>query len=376
MKPGYRVKAYKHPKLKWVVRGKERGKWVRKYFETKAEAEGFAQVKNIELNNHGIEGAAFPLALRALALESDSRLAPFGKTLRDAVDFYLPHLERESKGRIVRDVAAEILAEKQAEVKAATLKPYRTRVNAFVARFGERNLVTIAADEIKAWLDSTFADAVTRGNTRRVIVNFLNLAKSKKYIAENPLAVMKLKKEAAREIRILSPQQVAALLDNSTPEVLPYFAIAAFAGIRPEELLRLGWSDVKWKQGVIRVRAEASKVGMARNVPIEENLQAWLEPYRFAKGRVCPAGWRDLFRATRAKAGVTHWPHDCLRHSYATYWLEKHKDAPALALRMGNSVSVILQHYSKVLDEPSDAAHYWQLSPSVCAGEKVVAMTC
>jgi hypothetical protein len=37
MKNGFRVKAYKHPRLKFVVRGKVAGKWQRKYFETKGE---------------------------------------------------------------------------------------------------------------------------------------------------------------------------------------------------------------------------------------------------------------------------------------------------------------------------------------------------
>ncbi|MEI8341630.1 MAG: hypothetical protein WCH43_08870, partial [Verrucomicrobiota bacterium] len=58
MKFGYRIRPYAHDRLKWVVRGKENGKWVRKFFETKGEAETFAQVKNTELANQGTEGAS------------------------------------------------------------------------------------------------------------------------------------------------------------------------------------------------------------------------------------------------------------------------------------------------------------------------------
>lgn len=68
------------------------GKWVRSYFEVKAHAESFAQVENTELLNRGIQGAAFSLALRAVT-KCEARQAPFGKTLRDAVDFYMPHPE-------------------------------------------------------------------------------------------------------------------------------------------------------------------------------------------------------------------------------------------------------------------------------------------
>jgi len=180
--------------------------------------------------------------------------------------------------------------------------------------------------------------------------------------------------ETSGEVGILRPEQVVQLLTHSKREILPYFAIGAFAGIRPEELLKLQWSDFKWKQGIIRVRAEVSKVGKARNVTMEANLKEWLLPHLNKKGKVCPFNWRRLFRETRIEAGVTEWPSDCLRHSFATYWLEKHKDAPRLALEMGNSVSVILEHYHQVLDEPKDAERYWAIKPGD-QGEKVIPIT-
>ena len=131
----------------------------------------------------------------------------------------------------------------------------------------------------------------------------------------------------------------------------------------------LQWSDVKWKQSTIRVRAEVSKVGKARNVAIEPNLRAWLKPYEKTQGPICTPDWLRLFRKTRQDAKITKWPHDCLRHSFATYWLEKYKDAPRLALEMGNSVSVILAHYHKVLDDPTDATKFWNIKPGKRTGK-------
>ena len=93
MKPGYRVKPYNHERLKWVVRGKENGKWVRKFFEKKEEAKTYAETKNIELQNQGTEGASFPTKLRVMAQREQERLEPYGKTLTDAVDYYVKHLE-------------------------------------------------------------------------------------------------------------------------------------------------------------------------------------------------------------------------------------------------------------------------------------------
>lgn len=356
-----------------MVRGKENGKWVRKYFERKIEAESFALLKNTELRNLGTEGASMPTPLRVMALECETRLAAFGKTLRDAVDFYIPHLQRAQAAVSLRSVVAEVIAAKTAKgLSRATMKVYSHRVDQFAESFPDRNINTLTADEIGRWLNSQFPHSVTRNNNRRVLVNLFNFAKSKKYIEGNPVLEIEPAKESNGEVGILRPEQVAELLHHATPEILPYFAIAAFAGIRPEEMLKLEWADVKWKQGTIRVRAEVSKVGKARNVTIEPTLAAWLEPYRHAQGKVCTPSWRRLFRETRINAGVTDWPSDCLRHSYASYWLEREKDAPRLALQLGNSVGVILEHYHKVLDDPQDAERFWKIAPAADGTGKVV----
>jgi hypothetical protein len=54
--------------------------------------------------------------------------------------------------------------------------------------------------------------------------------------------------------------------------------------------------------------------------------------------------------------------------------IQVHRDAPALALEMGNSVEVILERYSKVLDEPEDAVKFWAITPAE-EDEKVVAFS-
>src|SRR5207302_2729229 len=92
-KPAYRINKYKHPRLKYVVRSKISVKWQRKLFETKPEAKTYAQQKEIELLNQGREGVQFPSWLRVEAQQGQERLQPHGKTISDAVDFYVRHLE-------------------------------------------------------------------------------------------------------------------------------------------------------------------------------------------------------------------------------------------------------------------------------------------
>jgi integrase len=70
-------------------------------------------------------------------------------------------------------------------------------------------------------------------------------------------------------------------------------------------------------------------------------------------------------------AGLEKWPHNVLRHSFASYHLAKHQDAPRLALDMGHvSPHMIFSNYREIVT-PEEAERYWQIFPPAPA-ENVV----
>lgn len=77
----FRVRKYKHPRWKFVVRSKVTGRWVRKFFGTKGEADTYAELKEIELLNQGVEGTVFSSDLRILAQRAATILDPYGTVL-------------------------------------------------------------------------------------------------------------------------------------------------------------------------------------------------------------------------------------------------------------------------------------------------------
>jgi len=370
--PKIRAVQHRNGRKAWLVDARIKGAGERLFFRSKVEAETKALQFRIARKNEGSAAFSIPEDLRIEALKCAERLRPFGKTLTDAVDYYLPYLQRVNTPKPLPELIQEVASEKRADgLEKPTIVDFEYRCRQFVQAFPERDVANISSDELEHWLRDRFTNPTSRNNARRAVVNLFNYAVRKKYIPSNPAAAIKKAKTTGGEIGILTPEQIATLLSYADSTILPYFALAAFAGIRPEELLKMNWSDIRWKQGIIRIRAEISKVAASRNIRIEPNLMEWLHPYQLASGKICLPSWRRIFRETRIKAGLSEWPADCLRHSFGTYWLETHRNAPALALEMGNSVEVILRHYHKVLDEPSDAARYWEIKPSAAA-EKVV----
>jgi hypothetical protein len=102
-KRGFRVKPIKHPRYKYVVYRIEGGKRVEQtYFQSERAANSHAFAQNIRLKNEGLEGQILGPELRGQAIEASRRLERYGKSLRDAVDFYEIHLKTEASLREIK----------------------------------------------------------------------------------------------------------------------------------------------------------------------------------------------------------------------------------------------------------------------------------
>lgn len=369
---GYRVKPYAHKRLKWQVRGKENGKWVRKYFETKAEAETYAQIKNTALRNEGFEGAAFPSSLRVMALREQKRLEPHGKTLTDAVSFYLKHLEAVSRSVSLEQALAELIENRKAN---GTTKQYcadlHWRINRFIRAFPKRTAAEITTRDIDDWLAGLKLAPVTRNTFRRDLRTLFSFCCTRHYCPDNPAIQSSRAKEIETEIGILSVAEVTRILTAASEETLPFWAIGAFAGLRRAEILRLDWSEIDFESGLIEVKANKAKTARRRLVTILPNLKAWLAPYAGRFGPVCPNNLRKRLIEDRERAKLQRgWPNNALRHSFGSYHLAHFKDAPALALQMGNSPDMIFRHYRELV-KPKDAERYWAIQPAATNTELV-----
>ncbi len=362
----YRVRSYrnkKRPHLKFVVNYSRNGKRARSFFETQKPAKTFTQLKNNELLIGQTEGA--------------KQLAAYGKTVADAIEFYLPHLKASSRTCSFRELLDELLTAKAADgASKRYLADLRCRLGQFSLLFGKRLVSEIQAHEIDRWLRSLNVSPVTRNNFRRVLRTAFSFALARNYCVDNPVTKTARAKEIEGTVGILSIPETARLLEASEKELLPFIAIGAFAGLRRAEIERLDWSEVDLESGLITVQAVKAKSARRRFVKIRGNLAKWLAPYALHRGAVTPDNSRKMLEATRTKAGIKHWPQNALRHSFASYHLAHFSDAAALALELGHTdAGLVFQHYRQIV-KPKDAERYWNLLPTVAGvSSKVVSIS-
>jgi integrase len=364
----FEVKENKWASRKWFVEGRENGKRRRKFFKTKPEAKTYADLKNNELLNRGIEHAEFPTALRVMAQECADALRTFEKTIKDATDFFLAHLKASEKSCTAIHLVKELVAAKEKDgASMRHVNDLRVRLNRFAEKFDGQMVATITSGEIDDWLRSLNVSPVTRNNFRRLVVLMFNFAIGRGYTSSNPAEKTAKAREPKAKPGILSVEQASALLSRAGPEILPYIAIGLFAGLRRAEIERLDWSEVDFDSGHIEVTAEKSKSKVAnRFITMQPNLREWLLPHRKLKGNVTPQDgfeFRRLFEQARKDAGIDDWPDNALRHSFASYHVAKFRDAKGLALEMGHMDSGMLFNHYRALVKHNEAGRYWNIRP-------------
>ncbi len=353
----------------WPKIGKGRN---RQFFRDKSEADTLLEQKQAEQENFGRAGLSFNERHRAEYLECSELLKPFGATIRDAVQFYLPHAKASKRTCSAAELATELLAAKQADgASQRYLGDLRSRLTQFSNAFNGKPVAEVTSTEIDHWLRN-LSDAgtgrrlapTTRNNFRRVLIVAFNFAKDRGYCTGNPAEKAAKAKAIETPVGILTVDQMRTLLDAAPGKLVPFVAIGAFAGLRRAELERLEWADIDLRQKLIEVAAAKAKSARRRFVRLRPNLAKWLQSHAQHSGPVTPVDYRALLDSARESAEIKEWPHNALRHSFASYHLAHFKDAAALALELGHTNSnLVFQHYRQLV-KPKTATRYWNIVPT------------
>lgn len=165
------------------------------------------------------------------------------------------------------------------------------------------------------------------------------------------------------EKRILTPAELAALLNEVDVDFRAWAVLGNWAGLRPEEIVPsretamkegrrgLYCEDIDFAFGVIRVPSEvAGKVDTPRIVPMCAALRVGLDWAGIKSGMTGPVVMRDPVkygevRRLGKEVFGGKWPQDAPRHSYGSYRNALLRNLGQVAEEMGTSVEVLNAHY-------------------------------
>ena len=295
------------------------------------------------------------------------RLAEHGlsMSLDKAIELALPTLR--STGRYV---AVSSLLSEFASIKAAQWRPHTARNFKVVARmfgdkYGTLSVADVTPKLLGEWL-SEFDKAAYQAGLIRTLRPAFSYAVRQGLLPECPFGKLEPVRVPAKEqIDIFTPEEARELMSVAPEDCRTAYAMLLFAGIRPTELTKLTWGNVR--EGFIHITPGIAKIGQVRNVEIEPTLAAWLAAagVHAPEELICPTNWKRKNQATRKLAGLAN-RQDVARHSYATYHLAKYRNRGLLEENMGHSQNsaMLMRHY-RAAATPAQAEAYWAILPEV-----------
>lgn len=255
-----------------------------------------------------------------------------------------------------------IAAKQNAGLRPGSIKVLKCILNQFAKGREAMPLAAVGVRDIESWLAQRTEKPMTRQSNIGRLSALFSYHVRRDNIALNPCRKLERTRIDHTAPVILTPAQAETLLQFTPPRFRAYVVLGMFAGIRPEELLKLTWDAVCLDTKTVTV--SLAKTRRRRIVPLEPcavALLAKLKP-RLASDISPPASSVRYFKRLAARhLGFTHWPHDLLRHTAASYLLALHGDAGKVSARLGNSSAILLTHYHTPVKK-SDCERFWSLA--------------
>jgi len=298
------------------------------------------------------------------------KLKPHGKTPEDAVEHYIKFLGDE----IIRQALPPIydLVDQWQAFKFTdtTLSRDMVRDIRLYARFIQRKWGGMKPDESK----KNEIDLVIRGlkvsnNTRRKYLRFIRMFFSwvldEGHILRNPTDGIFYKPDGfdAEFYSVGTTKRLLRYVAENEKDLMGYYALLTFAGLRPTEGARVQWKDFSFKTNELYVRKGKTQ---ARHIMLEPVAVAWMKWHRENTAKEAPfVQLRALpNRQGRIRKAVLkgEWIQDGLRHGFATYFRNVKKNIGDVSFYMGNSRDVVKRNYARTIPA-EDCEAFWGLTP-------------
>ncbi len=231
--------------------------------------------------------------------------------------------------------------------------------------WAQRSLRSITKPECRRMLEEGFPNPSSRRKARIILHGLFSFCHKSGWLAENPADFVDEQPPVERRITPLSLNEAARLLHTCRQaehrECAAAVGIMLWAGVRPAEVERLRWEDVKLREGTIILHPQHTKTGGARCVSIEPVLAWWLERVKGEGGSLCPRNWKRKWASLHHAAGLAPWVPDVLRHSFASYHAARYRNFEQLQYEMGHRSLQLLRYRYLATGgiSPGAAADFW-----------------
>lgn len=351
----------------------------RKTFSTEKDALDWARAIEETIAKHGAQ-ADVPKEKVVMAdayAKLIGRLTPYSKTPEEAVGFFLVHLGTEATRKakpFIRDLVNKWHEFKKADTTLS--KRTLTEIRSY-ARFIKRKWGDLKPDDAKRnQIDLLLKGLKISNTTRRkyllYVRMFFSWVKDEGHLLQNPTDGIFYKPDDFNG-DFYTPEVTKRLLRyvvEHEKDLIGYYALLTFAGLRPSEGARVQWQDYNSKTNELYVRKGKTH---ARHIILKPVAVEWMTFHRENTPKDAPfisllsLGNREKEIRTAVLNGK--WVQDGLRHGFGTYFKALTKSIAEVADYMGNSPDIVKRHYARTVPK-EDCDAFWGLTPAVVSANE------
>jgi len=340
-----------HGNVRWrldfgIVAGKRKVQ----FFQEKADAERELKEHEKSRKELGNIWNHLPVSRKHSICEVLRQIKKHNTTLEEVWQFWQDHSGRKAGIKFSEAISKYMESHKESGSRPSYVETLGVTLRQFAAGREDQDIGTIQRDEIRQFLFGGSDAKWTKQSKRQRLASFFSWAKMAGYIAENPIDRIESVKVDHPEPEIFTVDQSRALIESAKedPQMLNYFVIALFLGIRPEEIKRLKDNDIDFEKGLVTVGSHAAKT---RDRRIVEMIEPVKRLYHRDLGAPWPiTNYRRRWLRIRKSAGLGNWPNDVLRHTAASHFYNLYGINRAIE-QLGHSANTMLKHYRQLVSK-------------------------
>lgn len=340
-------------------------------FDDQAEAlRALAAAKEAKKKLGALGVTASPLEM-AEFLAVKERLRESGTSILEAVEFFMNHGLKVTKPILVPALVEDFIWSRiELGRDARTIQTYRHVLRSLARCFPLRNAHDLTRDDIKAWRRSQGWSATTQNKAVGHVRGLYKWAIAEKHAANYPCEGLEDVTVIAEEIEVLTLKACEALLMTAlkVPRFMPFLVLGLFRGMRRSEIQRLRFEELNLESGDVIAAARKVKTRRRRVVEMTPQMRAWIAAAGWTaemmqSGPVAPANLKEMWPKFWKLAGLAKWPHNGLRHTFASMHYAMWSDEAALQAILGQRSAEVLHTNYRALKTKKEAEKFWALLP-------------
>jgi integrase len=240
------------------------------------------------------------------------------------------------------------------------------------ARYLRRKWGDQKADDVTRRMveDALNSLPVNNRNTHRKYLRYIRMffiwAKDNQHLTrENPTQGIKIKSEDF-EAEFYPVEKVRNLLRyvaENEKDLIGFYALLTFAGLRPSEGARVEWQDIHFDTGEIYVRKGKRPARyFILDSPARETLMAWMKYHRDNTPKDAPfvpqKNRSNREREIRKATLNGGWIQDGLRHGMTTYYNALTNDVYKVFHVTGDDLKTVKRYYMRAVVRRNDVRSF------------------